>query len=77
MRRIRAILAVLAVAVALAAGAAPAMASRGGDDFDDSCFPVWSDFWWTWVWVCDDDGFRHDGFDDGDHHDGGGNSGPG
>ncbi len=75
MKRIKAVLAVLAVVLALVASAAPAMASHGEDDF---CFWAWS---WEWGWflVCDDDdGFhRDDGFDDGDHNGGSGNSGPG
>ena len=78
VRHIRAILAAFMVVLMLAASAAPAMASRGDDDF---CFWDWSmEFGWFVSCVDDDgfdDGFDHDDFDDGDHHGGSGNSGPG
>jgi hypothetical protein len=72
VRRIRAILAAFVATLILAASAAPAMASRGDDDF---CFWDWT-FEWGWFVSCVDDDFD-DGFDDGDHRGGGGNSGPG
>ena len=72
MGRVRTILAVLAAVLVLAASAAPAMASRGDDDF---CFWDWT-FELGWFLVCVDDDFD-DGFDDGDRRGGGGNSGPG
>ncbi len=68
MRRVRAILVAFAATLILAASAAPAMASRGDDDF---CFWDWT-FELGWFVSCVDDDF-----DDGDHRGGGGNSGPG
>lgn len=69
VRRIQAILTVFVVVLMLTASAAPAMASRGDDDF---CFWDWT-FEFGWFVSCVDD----HGFDDGDHRGGGGNSGPG
>ena len=72
MRRVRTILVAVVATLILAASAAPAMASRGDDDF---CFWDWT-FELGWFVSCIDDDFDDD-FDDGDHRGGGGNSGPG